>query len=150
MTLVRSLIHANVAAPSTLDWLCSVETMREILQAMTQEQFVIAFLVTEGMTLHEIGDRLGMTYQGVAWHREQARERIARNVPEVMGDVLSRHGNIRSSTSKYNDDWHNYDSRFTGICADCGRAVYAVSKRCKPCAMREMWRERREAREAVV
>lgn len=52
-------------------------------------------------------------------------------------------------TNAHREDWHDYAPRFTGTCADCGRAVYAVSTRCKPCSMREVWRKRREAREVL-
>jgi len=77
---------------TVLDMLCSIETVREILAAMTPKQFVVAALLIDNMTAKEIAEALGLSLNTVYLRRESAKKRIARIVPEVRQDVLSRSG----------------------------------------------------------
>ena len=100
MNLITALKLRNRTAPSALDVICATETIREILDAMTAKQLVVAALLIQGWTLREIADELStderpVTWQAVAHRRRAAQERVARtmihvNAEHLAGDVMAR------------------------------------------------------------
>lgn len=139
MTLLHHLRLRNAAAPTALDWLCSVETRREILEAMTPQQFVVAALLIDGMTIKQIADELDITIQAVCSRRKMAKLRVIRALYAagdiaLIGDVMSRSGSPRKNKP-----------RGSATCCDCGKPINERYRRCSPCANRENVRKRWEA-----
>ena len=138
--MIRRLKRHNAAAVNTLDWLCHIETMREILDAMTPQQFVVAALLVDGMTPMEIARELDESIQLVCCRRKAARERVAsamyhKNAEHLHGDVLSRTRKVRKLKDYHQD---------RGKCPDCGRVIHRRSTRCNSCAQRARYRRERE------
>ena len=134
--MIRHSKHWNPGAVNALNWLCCVETMREILDAMTPQQLVVAALLVDGMTLKQIGVELDITFQAVEHRRKAAQNRVARSVPpELMGDVLSRGQRLLGDTR-----------RNAARCNDCGAPIWKMKgrHRCRLCGTIERERKRRE------
>ena len=73
-----------------LDYLCSMETIREILQALPPDQLSAVALRWEGLNNIEIAGLLGVTHQAVALRISKARARIATAVPEARAALEGR------------------------------------------------------------
>ena len=93
--MIRHLHSRNATAGSPLDVLCATETIREIFDAMTPKQLVVAALLFDEMPTWEIADALEVTFEAVAYHRRMAQRRVVSalyhgNAEELAGDVYSR------------------------------------------------------------
>ena len=80
---------------TALDVLCAKETVRDIFDAMTPQQFVVAALLVDGMTIKQIAAKLKLTHWAICVRRNRAQERVARTMMHVHaehlhGDVISR------------------------------------------------------------
>ena len=100
----------------------SHETMREILAAVTPEQLAALALCWDGLTIQETADLLGIGRAAVSLRLMNARFRIARNVPSMMGDVLMR----KKALARYN--------RPAVFCGDCGILISEHATWCRLCA----------------
>lgn len=130
--MIRRLKRQNAGAVNALNWLCCVETMREILDAMTPQQLVVAALLVDGMQPVEIAAALGESIQVVCGRRRTAKDRVARtmyhrNAEHLLGDIESRRWKSRNLK-----DYH----RNRGACPDCGRVIHRRSTRCNSCAQK--------------
>ena len=155
MNLFTALRLHNLTAPSALDVVCSAETMREIIDAMTPGQLYVATCLADGMTPAEIAvaelqadgmtpAQIAMELKGqisrICGRRKTARERIAGmmyhcNAEHLHGDVLSRRWK-----SQKTQDYH----KDRGACVDCGKVIHARSTRCNSCAQLARYRKGRE------
>ena len=102
---------------SALDVLCARETIAEIFDAMTPQQFVVAALLFDGMATTRIADALNITPSAVSMRRKQAQDRVARtmpfvNAPHLLGDVMAR--TWQRQKEQRRDEW-------AGTCSVCGR-----------------------------
>ena len=141
MKLFTGFNHASSA--TALDWVCARETIAEIFDAMTPQQFVVAALLFDGMATTRIADALNITPSAVSMRRKQAQDRVARtmphvNAPHLLGDVMAR--TWQRQKEQRGDEW-------AGTCSVCGRDVYYRSTRCRQCAQRE--RRERERSEVT-
>ena len=132
MKLFTGFNHASSA--TALDWVCATETIREIFDAMTPQQFVVAALLFDGMATTRIADALNITPSAVSMRRKQAQDRVARTMPHVnaehlLGDVLAR----KWQPKRERDN----EREAGGTCSVCGRSVHYRKTRCKWCAQRE-------------
>lgn len=132
MNLFTALRLRNLTAPSALDVVCSKETIREIIDAMTQGQLIVAALLVDGMQPVEIAAALGESIQVVCGRRRTAKDRVARtmyhrNAEHLLGDIESRRWKSRNLK-----DYH----RNRGACPDCGRVIHRRSTRCNSCAQK--------------
>ncbi len=66
-----------------LDYLCSMETVQDILEAVTAPQLSAMALCWQGLTQAEIAELLGISHQAVKFRLDRAREQITRTVPEA-------------------------------------------------------------------
>jgi len=142
--MIRRLRSHNATAASALDVLCARETIREIFDAMTIQQFVVAALLFDGMATAHIADALNITPAAVSHRRKQAQDRVARTMPHVnaehlLGDVLAR----KWQPKRERDN----EREAGGTCSVCGRSVHYRKAKCKWCAQRE--RRERERGEAT-
>ena len=138
--MIRHLHSRNATAGSPLDVLCATETIKEIFDAMTPQQFVVAALLFDGMATTRIADALNITPSAVSMRRKQAQDRVARtmpfvNAPHLLGDVMAR--TWQRQKEQRGDEW-------AGTCSVCGRDVYYRSTRCRQCAQRERRERERE------
>ena len=117
--LPRSYEYERVNVPAQS--LESNETVREILGAVTPEQLVAVALQWDGLTAQEAADLLGISRSAVSLRLMNARFRIARNVPSMMGDVLMR----KKALARYNKP--------AVFCGDCGILISKKATWCRQC-----------------
>lgn len=97
--------------------------MREIFDALTVDQLVVVKHCLDGKTKRETAEFLGLEPATITYHFTEAKQRVARAVPHLMGDVLIRKAKPAARRDKPTPRY----------CVDCGTKVARRSTRCRPC-----------------
>jgi excisionase family DNA binding protein len=79
-----------VISPHPLDRLIERETFGEMVALLTPEELVVAALRLEGLSDVQIAALLGIDRSAVSHRMQQARERIAAEMPELAGTLRDR------------------------------------------------------------
>jgi predicted DNA-binding protein (UPF0251 family) len=99
----------------------SKETIQEIFASLTPAQLVAVALRLEGLTMEQTADELNISRSAVSLRLVNARMRIARCVPSMMDDVLSR----KKAQSRYQAKPRQ--------CAECGILISKKATWCRYC-----------------
>lgn len=124
-----------------LEYLCHVETAREIVRALTPKQVAVLALREDGAGIKEIGELLGITRQAVERRIRAASRRVANLVPEAEALGVEERRGYRKSVGAT-------ALRPMRRCVECGRGICDVATRCQPCNNRLLAAARRAKGEA--